>query len=714
MKTPSPLSPVSRAVGVSLAGMLGCGITHAHAHAETPAETALPTVVVTANGGGGTAEDGYRTRQSGIAGFSDQDLLDTPLSVKVLPAQLLANLKIDTIAGIDRLDASVGSSAANPGWFSSPTIRGFTLDNSSNFRYNGMTMINQQATALENKERVEILKGPSALQAGFSAPGGIIHYVTKRPGLADTTQLHLSASQYGNYKAHADVSRRSADGRYGLRLNAAVEDERSYVHGVDGKRSFLSLAADVRIAPGTQLQLDMEHEKRQQNGQPYLERANGRLPEGFNPRTFLGQEWARYPTEFNLFSGKLEHTLNDTWTLAVDASWMKLQRDQNQIWSVDGLKPSGDGDVFLYYSPDQEREPASIRFSANGAFQTGAVAHKLAVGVQAQDFKSRFGSGFWGQIGSTNIHNPVAVADPRMRVAASGLAEHTKERGVFFNDAIGLGDAWTVHLGGRYADREQRSFNTNSGVQTRSYNKSVFTPSAALVYKPAASVSTYASYIEGLESGGEAPAGTSNAGTQMAPLVSKQWETGVKADLGRGLTAEAAVFRIEKPAEFTRTNGDGSRTYVQNGLRRHQGLELSLIGKLAPEWTLFASAMLLDAKLQKTNVAATEGKRPPDTARQRLAMTAEYSPSVLAGWSFIGNWTHTGEREVVAENTGEAAPGYHLLGLGARYQGTLAGTPATWRVNLDNALDKRFWAYASTYVNAGAPRTLSASLALRF
>jgi hypothetical protein len=35
-------------------------------------------------------------------------------------------------------------------------------------------------------------------------------------------------------------------------------------------------------------------------------------------------------------------------------------------------------------------------------------------------------------------------------------------------------------------------------------------------------------------------------------------------------------------------------------------------------------------------------------------------------------------------------------------------------VNLDNALDKRFWAYASTYVNAGAPRTLSASLALRF
>lgn len=698
------------AVSASLAGLLGCGL----AQAESTADAALPTVVVTAAAGGGTAEDGYRARQSGVAGFGDQDLLDTPLSVKVLPSQLLANLKIDTIAGIDRLDASVGSAAANPGWFSAPTIRGFTLDNNSNYRYNGLTMINQQATALENKERVEILKGPSALQAGFSAPGGIIQYLTKRPTAADSTALHLSANEFGNYKVHADLSRRSADGRHGLRVNAAVEDERTYVRGVDGKRSFLSLAADLRLSPDTQLQLDLEHEKRNQNGQPYLERVGGKLPAGFDPRTFLGQEWTRYPTTFNLLSGKLEHFLNRDWTLALDASWMKLQRDQNQIWSVGALKPSGDGDVFLYYSPDQERKPASVRASASGAFHTGALSHKLAFGAQAQDFKSSYGSGFWGRIGSTNIYRPVAIANPQMRVAASALAEHTKERGVFFNDAIGIDEAWTVHLGGRYADREQRSFNTDTGAQTRRYRKTEFTPSAALVFKPAASVSTYVSYIEGLESGGEAPAGTTNASAQMAPLVSKQWETGVKAELGRGLTAEAALFRIEKPAEFTRTNGDGSRTYVQEGLRRHQGLELSLIGRLAPEWTLFASAMLLDAKLQRTNIPATEGKRPPDTARQRLAMTAEYSPALLPGWAFIGNWTHTGKREVVAENTGEAAPGYHLLGLGARYQGVLAGTPATWRVNLDNALDKRYWAYASTYVNAGAPRTLSASLALRF
>lgn len=718
-KTPSiQLTPLARALGIGLFGLLGGGLAQAETANDAEQgkpEATLQTVVVTAAAGDdGTAVDGYRVRRSGIAGFSAQDLLDTPLSVKVLPSELLLNQKIDTIAGLERMDASVSSSAASPGWFSSPTIRGFGLDNSSNFRYNGLTMVNQQATALENKERVEILKGPSALQAGFSAPGGIINYVTKRPTNEAINDAHLSVNQFGNYKLHGDLSRRSDDGRYGIRVNAAFEDERSYVRHVDGKRKFISVAADARLAPATLLQVDFEHERRDQNAQPYLERTAGKLPVDFNPRTFLGQSWTRYPTEFTLLSAKLEHALNQDWSLTAEGSWMKLKRDQNQLWSVANIQPNGTGNVALYYSPDQTREPTNAKFTVNGAFNTGPIAHKLAVGAQAHEFKSSYGSGFFGNIGTTNIYNPTTIANPNRIVPASVLAEHTKEKGAFINDALSFGESWIVHLGGRYADRTQLRYNTNTGALTRRYEKTVFTPSAAVVFKPAANISTYVSYIEGLEGGGEAPVGTTNAGTQQDPLVSKQWEAGVKTDLTGALTAEAALFRIEKAAEFTRTNGDGTRTFVQDGQRKHQGLELSLTGKLSREWTLFASAMLLDAKLVRTNVPATEGKRPADTPKQRLALTAEYAPAALAGWTFSGNWTFTGEREVVPENTGDAAPAYHLFGLGARYLTRIGGTPATFRVNVDNAFDKRYWAFASTYVNAGAPRTASASLSLHF
>lgn len=101
--------------------------------------------------------------------------------------------------------------------------------------------------------------------------------------------LHLSANQYGNAKLHADLSRRSEDGRFGVRVNAAVEDERSYIHQMDGERKFFALAADWHLAPDTLLQVDVEHERRNQHGQPFPDQdVNGRLPSGFDPRTFLG------------------------------------------------------------------------------------------------------------------------------------------------------------------------------------------------------------------------------------------------------------------------------------------------------------------------------------------------------------------------------------------------------------------------------------------
>ncbi|UXY15513.1 TonB-dependent siderophore receptor [Chitiniphilus purpureus] len=714
----APLSqptPLARAVHTAL---LGIALSATAAHAEEPTaaptgETTLPTVVVKA-AAEGSAANGYRVARSALAGSGEQALVDTPFSIKVLPAELLADQKIDSIAGLDRLDASVTSATANPGWYSSPAIRGFALDNASNFRYNGLMVVNQQATGLENKERVELLKGLSALQSGFAAPGGLINYVTKRPDAQPVNDLNLSVNEYGNYKTHADVSRRSEDGRFGVRVNAAYEDERSYVREVDGKRRFVALALDGRVTDNTVLQLDVEHERRNQHGQPSLDQdVNGDLPRDFDPRTFLGQSWARYPTEFTLISGKLEHFVNEQWSVALDANWMRLTRDQNQIWSIGNLQPNGDGDVFLYYAPDQKREPVNGRATLQGRFETGGIGHELTLGASVHRHKLYWGDSFWGGIGSTNIHQPTQLANPEPAVAGSGLAQRTREEGLFFNDVLSFGQNWKLHLGGRYAQREQTGYNTNTGAVTSHYEKDVFSPNIALVYKPLAHVSTYVSYVEGLEQGGIAPANTTNANEQMAPLTSEQWEAGVKAELGAGLTAELALFRIDKPAEYTRINDNGSRTFVQDGLRRHQGVELSLAGNVAREWTVFASAMLLDAELKDTGNPNTQGKRPADTPRQRASLIAQYSPQALAGWAFMGSWTHTGERPVNNANTGQSAAAYNVFGLGARYDTRFGTVPATLRVNVDNLFDKRYWADADDVI-AGAPRTVSASLGLKF
>jgi outer membrane receptor for ferric coprogen and ferric-rhodotorulic acid len=181
----------------------------------------------------------------------------------------------------------------------------------------------------------------SALQAGFAAPGDLINYVTKRPAAEPVNDLHLSATQDGNAKLHADLSRRSEDGRFGVRLNAALEEERSHVRKIDGDRQFLALAADWRVTPDTLLQMDVEHERRDQTAQPDLfADVNGRLPSGFNPRTFLGQSWATYPTEDGL-EVALTGKLGREWTVFGSAMLLDTELKDTGDPATRGKRPAG-------------------------------------------------------------------------------------------------------------------------------------------------------------------------------------------------------------------------------------------------------------------------------------------------------------------------------------------------------------------------------------
>ncbi|MFX5757146.1 TonB-dependent receptor plug domain-containing protein, partial [Acinetobacter baumannii] len=67
------------------------------------------------------------------------------------------------------------------GYYENFSIRGITLDPASAYRIDGLTVAGEQTIALENKERVEFLKGVAGLQAGVSSAGGLVNYVTKRP-----------------------------------------------------------------------------------------------------------------------------------------------------------------------------------------------------------------------------------------------------------------------------------------------------------------------------------------------------------------------------------------------------------------------------------------------------------------------------------------------------------------------------------------------------
>lgn len=670
----------------------------------------LPPLTVTSQSDGIGAEQGYRVEQSALAGFMEQPLSETPFSVKVVPWELMLNYSFDDIGALDRFDASITSSAFNPGAFTNLAVRGINLNNFTNYRYNGLMMINQQVTALENKARVEILKGPSALQVGFAAPGGLLNYVTKRPAAVPINALHVSGNEFGNIKTHVDFSRRTNDGNFGVRINAAWEDQHTFVNQIDGERPFISLAADWQITPNTLFQFDVEYEKTSQTTQPdLLADVNGNVPSNFDPKTFIGQTWAPYLTEFTLISGKLQHFFNDQWSFVAEGNWMHLSRNQNSIL-LDELQPNGDATVFLFASPDQTRDPFNTRAMIRGEFETGPILHELAFGYSDHRLKTRWGEGFFGEIGATNIFDPVSLPNPFPLTPPSAVTMRIKEQGVFFHDILSFGEAWKLHLGGRYTMRDEKSFDPTTGELTGRFDESVFSPTVALVFKPLTHLSTYVSYMEGLEAGGVAPLGTTNQNQQLGPLTSNQVEVGAKYELGE-MIAEAALFQIDRGAEIV----NAADTFVQDGSQVHRGLEFSVTGKITPEWLVFGSAMVLDAQLKDMEDPTVEGNRPSGVPGHRMALVTEYAPRILPGLIFNGSWSRSGSRPLNDLNSGEDASDFDIIGLGARYNFQIGSTLATLRVNVHNLLDERYFSNAQFGIlTPGAPRTVSASMSLRF
>ncbi|MBT0670328.1 TonB-dependent receptor [Novosphingobium profundi] len=205
------------------------------------------------------------------------------------------------------------------------------------------------------------------------------------------------------------------------------------------------------------------------------------------------------------------------------------------------------------------------------------------------------------------------------------------------------------------------------------YRVDTVTPSAALVLRPSAKSSLYASYLQGLESAGVAPDDAENAGEVLAPARSKQWEVGARLEI-LGACAALSWFHIDQALAYT----DAANYYVVNGRALYRGFEASLQGNLAKNVSLALSGQRLVSEQAKTGSDELDGNEVVNAPR--------WSGSAFA---VNGGACYTGARFSDDENLARL-PGYVPFSLGANYRWEMpSGQVVTLRINGDNIFNKR-------------------------
>ena len=703
--------------------MAAAGAVHA---ADPPAPESIPRIVVT----GQRSHENFRVDSVDSLGpLGTTPLLDTPYSISILPAEIIQNSQAINFKEISKYLPLVAYQEQQGPDVLRPQTRGMQSGNFQNTKIDGMTMFMTVPSAMEQFQQVEVLNGVPASLYGPANPSGMFNFVTKRSTDEPRREVGVSYNSDSIGTVSVDLGGKlGKSGVLGYRLNALSGAGDAYVDTSHQRRVLGDLGLDVRAWSGAVVELNFTDYSLKNKGYPgwFTYGQAIALPDAPDPeRPGYGQEYAGVDLHNRIATVRLKQELSSNWRLVVGALHQDGVRDMNT--PVNNLT-SNTGDYTSSFANGFAPRFVITSDTAylNGTFATGAVEHDLTIGTAGYDANTYAvrvaATPASVRLGTANIAAPVLFPEPAAGppdTSANFHSSQSYQQGVNVGDMIRFNERWSTRLGVSQDWFHTQNFNV-AGARTSRYSESGLSPAASVVFKPAASMSTYLTYAKSLQPGDLAPGTAANAGSSLAPYRSEQYELGYKASFTK-MDFTAALFRLERP--FASID-PADRVFKVTGQQVNRGVELSSVGEVAAGLTLYGGITFLDARLEHTPLAATSGQRYVGAAKVKGNALLEYRIPRLPSLVAMFNYQFSGRRPANDTNT-QSAPGYDLLDVGVRFSSTIATAPVTWRFAVNNVTNRQYWSTiapsnltgantGNLLAHLGSPRTVLASVSVDF
>ncbi|PUE55354.1 TonB-dependent siderophore receptor [Limnohabitans parvus] len=666
---------------------------------------------------------------SQVSGFGDVPLSKAPFSAVSIDQKTLQDIGAQRVSDALRLDASVADSYNSPAYWDMLSVRGYTLDNRYNYRREGLPISAETMISMDNKERIELFKGTSGIQAGTSAPGGLVNYVVKRPPSAKDETIRSVSASYGPGQSSStglDLGGRfGQDQTLGYRLNVAYEDLDPYIKNTEGHRKLLALAMDWRITPDSRLEWEIERSERQQfgvNGYSLWDGATG-LPPVVDSKTNLTRQSWSVPGIFAATTGSIrfKQNLDGGWLWSTQYGAQQLRTDDRLTFafgcggSCNRFYADGSFDVYDYRSDNERRLTEALQTSLAGQLQLAGLTHNLTFSAMRSRQLDRLqATQLYSYAGTSTAYGsavPVQVLD--QTYANTNRSEYSTELSV--TDRIKLSTQTSVWLGLRHTQSDRSTVSLDPlNPNPKSQNTGFTTPWLALSHEYINGPTVYASYGEGVELFA-APNNASyvNAGQFLGVQRSKQIELGAKGKVGNTFSWNAALFHIERPAAY-----DYAGERVVDGTQTHKGLDAGLQWS-HQQWMLAGQAQWIDARISGALLNTDlNGSKPLNVPSLTLRALVQYRFTDIPGLRTSLRLSHEGSRRVT-EDGSINLPSWTTLDFAAHYDTRIDGTRTQWTLAVDNLANHHYWRespkqFGHYYLYPGAPRTFRVGVKASF
>ncbi|MGZ5286970.1 MAG: TonB-dependent siderophore receptor [Flavisolibacter sp.] len=667
--------------------------------------------------------------------------MDLPQSLAVVGQGLIRDQQAQRLGDVIKNVNGVYVSTTRGNVQESFGARGYSFGSTNLFK-NGARINSGSMPEMSAIERVEVLKGSSAILFGQVAPGGIINMVTKQPRFDRGGSVSMRVGSYNLYKPAFDIYG-PLSGAVAYRLNGTYENAGSFRDQVSSERFYLNPSFLFKPGKHTEIILEgdyLHHDFTPDFGIGSLD--NTKIPDVPRSR-FMGTAWQYSKTRQATATATIRHQLNEEWKINSSFSYQFYKRD---YFSTERIQAAANGDwnrPLGRILTDENYYTGQVNLE--GDFKTASLEHKLLAGVDADRTVTANNDFSFPEVNGlpARSYDRINILDPDKYVQRTDIPEATRIRqriapsnraGIYLQDLVKISGKFNVLAGIRYSYLKTLgidSTNILTGEKTSGTirTESAFSPRVGLVYKPFKTTSVFASYANSFVIN----SGQDLDGNTLDPSIIDQYELGVKNEFFNGLfSANLTLYRIvnnnlAQTAPFLRDGTPNNLTSIKEltGQTTSDGVELDLASHPIKGLDITAGYSYNFARYTKT--AGTRGSyktgerlvnSPAHTGNASLFYT--FSGSALKGLKLGASVFYIGERVAGWNNTvGQAqtysrmilVEGFTTVDISAGY--TLNRISLMAKVsNLTNALN--YYVHENYSVNPIPPRQLIATLSYKF
>ncbi len=699
------------------------------------------------------AQPAYKSDSAALGPLGEQNLLDTPSSVTVVPESLMTNLQAYTVNDTLRYLPSVEIRDQQGFEVSRPQSRGFISSIVQNTRMEGLSIIGPIAYAAEDLSGITVLNGLGGALYGPETPAGVFDYQIKQP--TDNTLLRYTESYQSDamLTEHLDVGGRAGpDQAFGYRVNVAYSNGESYVADSNFNRRLASGTFDWRLGSNTVIEAHGDHYETASVGLPgavsFDGAANGSTKNSFLPPAIDPAELgygepnlgADLTTDIGL--AKITHSFGGGWTLEAGGLYESAERN---LFGVADTLTDNAGD----YTVIQNQYTAwpHMTIGSNSAYLNGkldilGIENDVTFGTNGfiNDTYSYVKAPTSPILGCANLADPldsiaidgrcasptalgktVAISAPYTSGESFGGLYHSAnltEQAIIIGDTVHFNPQWALQAVLSDSFLDSKAFGKTGALTSDDDRNGVLSPTTSLIYKPISALTAYATFADSVEEGGQA--GTSgggitvtNSGAYLSPYTDHSYEVGAKYALTDRVLLTLDGFRMAQPNAQTVFITPTVETYEVVGTQRDSGSEFFVEGDLVRDLSIYGGVTYLDPRIVSpghvlVNGVSINGKLVVGVPHVKEDVVFDYHPAIVPGLGFTAV-VHSETQRAATDANSSFAPAYATVDLGARYSlPVLTRHHLTVRFQVINATNQFYYSAIEDGAVAGSPSPITA------